>query len=972
MFRVGSIGVMFALAVCVSAAEVEKRSQGRKQLPAGIEPAEQHVVDWPTYMHDNHRSGTTAASLSLPLKGQWTYQPRKAPEPAWPPPAKADLFHKKFTVPPRVTYDRAYHVVAVADRVYFGSSADDKVYCLDANTGREVWTFYTEGPVRLAPTIADNGQKVLVGSDDGYVYCLKAADGSLLWKIRLAERDVRIAGNGRVISLWPVRTGVAVVDNVGHFCAGLWPNQGVYYGTVDIRTGKRLARKQIRESAQGYLQVQGDKLFCPTGRRPKGASLGQLARRGKVRGAARQQILTEYPYATIGTKSLRFAGGDGRVAAFGADGAEKLWSAEVRGKAYSLAVAGGRLLVGTDQGMIYCFGPAKAKGIDVKPPATKAGPYGQDAAQKPYADAAKTIIEKSGIRKGYCLVLGSARGRLAYELAKRTELTIVCVEPDAKNAAESRKALDAAGLYGRVVVHHGRLDKLPYTDYLFNLVVHGALAAGKPFAGSRPEALRVLRPCGGVAMFSLDEQGIVRRGPLKGQGEWSHLYAGPGNTACSGDLLTQGDMTVQWFGRPGPVKMVDRHNRGVAPLYKNGRVFMSGNNYITAMDAYNGTVLWEQDLGDSVRAAAPKNCGNMAATDERLYVAAGKDCLALDAQTGRKARTFAVPADNTDWGYVACVGNALLGSATRPGASRWKFSPSSWQIAYGGGQPVICSDSLFAYDRRTGARLWTYTGGKGVIINPAIAAAPPASSTFRLRQGFGGQAGQGQVYFVQSANAETRKIASGRVKQDALLGQGADLVALDVATGKILWRSPVSLEMRHTIFLSCAKGVLLLTGSKTVVVNKKKRTRYDLHAFAAETGKPLWQITHVPTKDGAIGGSHGELTQHPAIVGETIYIYQSAYHLRTGKLVANWNWKRNGGGCGTFSTSALSLFARGTTVKMTDLKTGKHSSLTGASRPGCWINIIPAGGLVIVPEASSGCTCPFPIQTSLALRPVRH
>jgi len=45
---------------------------------------------------------------------------------------------------------------------------------------------------------------------------------------------------------------------------------------------------------------------------------------------------------------------------------------------------------------------------------------------------------------------------------------------------------------------------------------------------------------------------------------------------------------------------------------------------------------------------------------------------------------------------------------------------------------------------------------------------------------------------------------------------------------------------------------------------------------------------------------------------------------------------------------------------------GKSKNLTNVNRPGCWINIIPAGGLVLVPEASSGCSCNFPVQTSFA------
>ena len=55
---------------------------------------------------------------------------------------------------------------------------------------------------------------------------------------------------------------------------------------------------------------------------------------------------------------------------------------------------------------------------------------------------------------------------------------------------------------------------------------------------------------------------------------------------------------------------------------------------------------------------------------------------------------------------------------------------------------------------------------------------------------------------------------------------------------------------------------------------------------------------------------------------------------------------------------------------MCDLATGKNSKVTKVSRPGCWINIIPAGGLLLIPEASSGCTCDFPIQSSMALIPI--
>ena len=37
--------------------------------------------------------------------------------------------------------------------------------------------------------------------------------------------------------------------------------------------------------------------------------------------------------------------------------------------------------------------------------------------------------------------------------------------------------------------------------------------------------------------------------------------------------------------------------------------------------------------------------------------------------------------------------------------------------------------------------------------------------------------------------------------------------------------------------------------------------------------------------------------------------------------------------------------------------------------PSLVCNIIPAGGLVLIPEFSSGCSCAYPIQTSVAFRP---
>ena len=90
--------------------------------------------------------------------------------------------------------------------------------------------------------------------------------------------------------------------------------------------------------------------------------------------------------------------------------------------------------------------------------------------------AAKHILSKNEFNQGYLLILGSAGGRLAYEIAMQTEMQVVVVESDAAKANAARKALAQAGLYGsRVSVHQGSLDNLPYGPYFANLITSGSM-----------------------------------------------------------------------------------------------------------------------------------------------------------------------------------------------------------------------------------------------------------------------------------------------------------------------------------------------------------------------------------------------------------------------------------------------------------------------------------------------------------------
>lgn len=945
----------------LSSEEIATRFANRSSIFPDIHAVKPNVIDWPTYNRDNQRTGVSPYRLPAPMSLVWEHRLRHPPQPAWPAPAKQDFWHRKHNLSPRVVYDRANHVVAVGNQVFVGSSADDAVRCLNAQTGQELWKFYAEGPVRLAPTVAD--KRLLFGSDDGYVYCLNTFDGKLHWKVRIGPSNRRIPGNRRIISAWPVRSGVLVEENTAYFCAGLFPKQGVYQAAVDVKTGKILAQGKIEKSAQGYLERRSGRLFVPTGRDPAGAFVAQLARRGKDIGQEVRQIPNDYPYAFIGADDLRFGGGDGKVAAFQMDTGKKVWEAPVEGKAWSLAISRGQLLVSTDAGRIYAFAPKS------RDPVVQSDPIDQkfsEAFTKTFW--AENALKQIPIRKGYGLITAPGLTGHAIELAQRTELQLIVLVPDSQTATRLREDISARGLSTRIIVHeHAETKSLPYTDYVFNLILANKVEEERI---STKELRRVLRPNGGMLVWGSGLKQIEKRGPIANAGEWSHMYANAANTVCSNDQHVGSEIQLQWFGPPGPRQMLDRHLRTVAPLWKNGRMFIPGNNRLIAVDAYNGTPLWNVEVPDSRRVAAFRDCSYIVAGDEAVFVAAANVCLKLDAQTGRTLATFPAPnllgpieahpktpepavADRPkNWGYLATVQEVLVGSVTAPNAARRESNRETiMEGTFWDARPLVTSEGVFALDRNTGKTRWVYRP-EGAVLNSTMMIA------------------DGQVMFVESHNAETLANRPGRVKPTDLFHYGAAVVALDLKTGKELWRTPRNLHpIQHNIFGCAAEGKVVIVGSRNSGEDKKKsKVLYDVHVFDRKTGEPVWFRTQ--NQGTGIGGDHGEQDHHPVIVGDRLYCEPHAYKLHTGEPLTDWNWNpKHRRGCGTISASANTFFFRENNPTLFNLTTNRYDKVTTTTRPGCWINMLPAGGLLLIPEASSGCTCDYPIQTSLGFLP---
>ena len=150
----------------------------------------QNADDWPTYRHDAARSGRAGAPVAAKLK------------PAW----QADLGGKLTSV------------VVAEGKVLVAQVDTHTVHALDARDGRRLWSYTAGGRVDSPPTVWQGC--VLFGSADGWVYCLRDADGVLAWRFRAAPEDRRIVSYGQVESLWPVPGSVLVEEGVVCCAAG--------------------------------------------------------------------------------------------------------------------------------------------------------------------------------------------------------------------------------------------------------------------------------------------------------------------------------------------------------------------------------------------------------------------------------------------------------------------------------------------------------------------------------------------------------------------------------------------------------------------------------------------------------------------------------------------------------------------------------------------------------------------------------
>jgi len=274
------------------------------------------------------------------------------------------------------------------------------------------------------------------------------------------------------------------------------------------------------------------------------------------------------------------------------------------------------------------------------------------------------------------------------------------------------------------------------------------------------------------------------------------------------------------------------------------------------------------------------------------------------------------------------------------------------------GNTQVVSTKLFALSKGDGAKAWVYEN-RSRILNSSVAV------------------GDETVFFVESRNPALSAGGAGIVFLKEFFAGDAHLVALDLKTGARKWEAPFKSQGEEVFYLSYANRALLTVASANTPFEGEEKDRaknyYQLRLFDGANGTERWRRSVVAGKETY---KHNVNIQPAVIMGEKIYL-----SMRTGNRLFTFDFAtgqhtetprfRTSKGCGVMSGSAAALFFRNMVSQTYDTVSGRTAWTSSISRPSCWLNCLPAGGLLLMPEASTGCDCTFAIQTSIVLAPQR-
>jgi outer membrane protein assembly factor BamB len=440
---------------------------------------------------------------------------------------------------------------------------------------------------------------------------------------------------------------------------------------------------------------------------------------------------------------------------------------------------------------------------------------------------AKDILDATGVKGGVVVHIGCGDGRLTAALRANDSYIVQGLDKDTANIKKAREHIQSLGLYGKVSIDQLRGDHLPYIDNFVNLVVSEGISEI-----SMGEVLRILAPKG-VAYIKIAGRWIkaVKERPAEID-DWTHyLYDASGN-AVAKDSLVGPPRRMQWVGSPKWARSHEHSASLNALVSANGRIFyimdegprdsiqLPSQFFLTARDAFNGTVLWKRKLPQWYNHLFPLKSGparltrRLVAIDDEVYTTLGINAplSALDAATGKILCTYDTTGTIEEFVLMDGVLFLVVNPDRKPvdykqeNANCWTERDRASK-RWGWDETV---DQLMAVEAGTGEVLWKHESK----IVPMSLAADNQRIVFHdgeavvcVEAGTGNQLWRTPV--KRSKLIPTGWSPSMVMYQDVIFfsGQKLSLVTLSAKDGKRLWESKL-----HPSGHFCPEDVFVVDG----------------------------------------------------------------------------------------------------------------------------------------------------------------
>ena len=456
------------------------------------------------------------------------------------------------------------------------------------------------------------------------------------------------------------------------------------------------------------------------------------------------------------------------------------------------------------------------------------------------ASDAQRILAAYGRESGLFVVVGCGQAnapQLAVDLGKNGNSLVHVIAGDKSELAAVKKAIADGGVKGCVTVEQLGLAKLPYRDYMVNVMVVMDMAKAAKAGFDLKEARRCMAPYGRLITCEAGKIKNIEEIPLpKEMDIWTHRYHDADARPVSTDKVFDLPVGFRWnAGLPmnfdNPQRSANRYSATRAMALNDGRCFTIStvvwenlgagwkskygtDQYLTCRDAFNGRMLWRKRIGATYYGGLYiENLAPMISIGRHVYVAgeSGK-MLVISTRTGKTLRelpTTYIP------GVISASKGIVVATTWKDGKvmgsiRRYDRRRMDWAIAKG---------TVEAYDDKSGKLLW-----KKDLLGTALVIA------------------DGRVFIVNRDTNDPIEEAHNRRGKNGAKRPRQKVVALDLAKGGLLWEATdesfkakdqainleaagfgtvaVAYNNRHTVALLSAESGKLLDKEKAATVGK--------------------------------------------------------------------------------------------------------------------------------------------------------